>query len=106
MAVFSQGYEIRFANFYQRLSQKKESQAAAVPATISQPAVFRAHEWRAVAAQGRAGLLDAAGDTLERGLVLDHEVEWEDVVELHVLRVYLKELTPGVSPVASLVLPH
>ena len=60
--MFSMAYEGRLANFYQGLSQERESQDTAVPATISGAAVPAADEWGALAGRRRASLADAADD--------------------------------------------
>ena len=58
------GYESGLANFYQRLSQKKEFEGFAVPATVSISGISGADEWGTLAARWRAGVVDASGNGL------------------------------------------
>ena len=62
MAVFSFGYEGRLANFYPRLSQKKED--SALPAALSLPAVSGADERGPMAGARGTSVVDTVGDGL------------------------------------------
>jgi len=62
--VFSKGYEARFANFRQRLSQKKESEDSAVLTAVPLSAVSGADERGTVAGGRGTAVVDAAGNRL------------------------------------------